>query len=436
MRICLLLLWLCLALSNITAQTDDVKKLETALFNLPDVSFVRQSEPCAFPLKYMLRIRQPLDHADPGKGYFFQRVQLTHHGFEQPVLMQTQGYELFLGKHELENALDANHLNCEHRFFGESLPDTMAWPYLTLEQVAADLHHINTLFRQIYGGVWISSGISKGGQTTIFYAYFYPDDTEVAIPYVAPFNNGLEDRRIYDFLDTVGSQECRDKITAFQEYLLKNEEAALEKLQWYAKGAKLNFHYLGDSLGKAYELAVLEFSFSFWQWGGKCEDIPSGKMSLDSCLTYLLAISNIDFLSDKSMKLYGPHYYQAATQMGYYGYDIQPFKKVLKHFDHNPSAIFAPKESLPVVYDNSLNEKVARWLSEEGNNILYIYGGLDTWSADRITPSPTVNSRSFVLPGKDHGKARVRFMEAEMKQEFVRLLTEWTGLPVNMKALE
>lgn len=413
----------------LSAQADE-KRLEQALFELPDVSFKKVSSPGQQPLQYALRIKQPLDHSDPARGYFQQRVILTHHGFGQPTLMQTQGYDLFNGKNELELAFDANHLNIEHRYFGESRPDSIQWKYLSLEQVTADLHHINQLFRTLYTGKWISTGISKGGQTTIFYKYFYPNDVDVWVPYVAPFNNGLEDKRIYTFLDTIGTPECRKKIQDFQIFLLQNEEKALEKLHWYAKGAGLSFQYLDNSLGKAFEYTVLEYSFSFWQWGSQCADIPLGQ-PLDSCLNHLLKVSDLGFFADAGMTNYASHYYQAATQMGYYGYNIAPFRKYLRHFTANPLATFAPKSAGAVVYDNSLNEKVDQWLREKGNNMIYIYGGNDTWSADRITPSARVNSKSYILPGKDHGKARIKYMDKAMQNDVKQTLAQWLGVSPN-----
>lgn len=421
--------------STAGAQSAEEKKLERALFDLPDISFKRISEPGSTELTYMVRVRQPLDHTDPSKGFFYQRVDFLHRGFDHPVVMNTQGYALNFGKNELQVALDANYLNIEHRFFAESTPDPVQWKYLTLEQVTADLHYINQLFKKLYKTKWISTGISKGGQTTIFYKYFYPDDVDVSVPYVAPFNYNIEDKRIYRFLDSIGTPECRKKIFDVQQYLLQQEDKALEKLQWYVKGANLSFNYLDNSLGKAYELAVLELSFSFWQWGADCNEIPV-KQSLDSTLNYLLRISGLDFFADAGMKTYASHYYQAGTQMGYYGYNIEPFKKYIKHFTSNPSAVFMPKEAGAVPYDNSLNEKAGRWLQEKGNNIIYIYGGFDTWSAERVVPSSAVNSRSFILPGKDHGQARIKNMDTAMKTEIKQLLENWTGLSADFSLLK
>ena len=100
----------------------------------------------------------------------------------------------------------------EHRYFGESMPDSLNYNYLNLKQATADLHHIRQLFGQIYTGKWVSTGVSKGGATTIFYRYFYPEDVDASVPYVAPVNREQEDQRLYRFLDTIGTDQCREKI--------------------------------------------------------------------------------------------------------------------------------------------------------------------------------------------------------------------------------
>ena len=410
----------------------DKQQLERELFNLPNVSFTDVSKPGDPYLSYDLTIEQPLDHQHPEKGSFSQWVHLRHLGFNQPTVIETHGYEMRQNKNEVEQILDANNIGVEYRFFGKSVPDSMQWKYLTVEQAAADLHVINQLFRQIYAGKWISTGISKGGQTTLYYKLYYPEDVDLAIPYVAPIDNALEDTRIYTFLDTIGKPECRNKIYDFQKFLLVNEDKAMEKLKWYSKGAKLKFNYTGD-IGKAYEMAILEYSFSFWQWGRSCDSIPTNK-SLDTYLDELLETSNISFFSDDQMDQYAPHYYQ-AEQTGYYSYNIEPFKKYIKYFTGNPSAIFPPKTAESHPQYGPINEKLQEWLKTKGNNILYIYGGIDTWSAARVLVSDQVNSKSFLIPGANHRSARIKNLPEDMKTEFAGKIKDWTGLVCHLKIL-
>jgi hypothetical protein len=109
----------------------ELPKIERILYDLPDISFEKLNiENSPYP-EYKLKIKQPLDHKNPEKGHFYQQVRITHHGFDRPTVMSTQGYQIFLGKSEIEAMLDANHLNIEHRFFGESVPDSLQWQYLT-----------------------------------------------------------------------------------------------------------------------------------------------------------------------------------------------------------------------------------------------------------------------------------------------------------------
>ena len=67
--------------------------LETLLFELPDVVFKKIETADNFETTYELRVKQPIDHSDVSKGYFHQRVFLSHRGFDQPTIMITEGYD-------------------------------------------------------------------------------------------------------------------------------------------------------------------------------------------------------------------------------------------------------------------------------------------------------------------------------------------------------
>lgn len=406
------------------------KEIEKTLYDLPDVIFHEIEAPEGYEAAYELHIKQPIDHQNPEAGYFYQRAFLSHKGFDRPTVIATEGYQRPANRmYELSQLLSANQLDVEHRFFGASIPDSANWKYLNLENATADLHHIKELFGQLYNGKWISTGISKGGQTTIFYRYFYPNDVDVSVPYVAPLNLSTEDQRIYTFLDTVCSDECRKKIQDFQKAVLKKRDEILPRLYWQTQGAKLDFNYL--PFEKAFEYAVLEYSFSFWQWGAHCEDIPPADAPADSLLAHLLAVSGLDFFADESMKNYASHYYQAGSQMGYYGYRTEPFKGLLKALpmQPHPSAIFMP-DKMPVTFTDDLVRKVYDWVNSHGNNMVFINGDSDTWSSTAVRPSGKTNAVFFFLPGKDHGQARIKNMTEAEHQKFVKTLEDWLGMDI------
>ncbi len=413
--------------ANLGAQNPNIQEL---LFTLPDVIFEKISTPLGYEAAYELKIKQPIDHEHPEKGYFYQRAYLSHKGFERPTVMVTQGYSSSRNRvGEVAELLSANQLDIEHRYFGESLPDSIDYAYLTLEQATADLHHINEVFKQIYTKQWISTGISKGGQTTIFYRYFYPEDVDVSIPYVAPLNLSLEDERIYNFLDTVGSDACREKILAVQKRLLTERETVFPLLRWYTYGAQLRFNYL--TFEEAFEYAVLEYSFSFWQWGSDCEKIPSADAPIEEILYHFVTVSGLDFFADASMKAYASHYYQAGAQMGYYGYNIKPFKDLLKALPttKNPSAVFMPNKMV-VPFDNEIPKKALSWVKNKGDRMVYINGNSDTWSATAIRPSKNVDALFFFLTGEDHAGARIKNMSQAEREELITALERWLKLEI------
>lgn len=427
----LLILIISFCFANLLLAQNATNDLEVALFNLPDVTFKKIDTPDGFQSAYELKVRQPIDHKNPALGYFTQRVFLTHSGFDRPTIICTEGYQRPSNRiYELSTLLKGNQLDVEHRYFGESVPQKLDYQYLTLEQETADLHHINEIFRQIYKGKWLSTGISKGGQTTIYYRYFYPADVDVAVPYVAPLNQSLEEPRIYAFLDTVGSDECRAKIKAVQMRLLKNRQEVLGKLNWFTKGANLKFTYL--TFEQAFEYAVLEYQFSFWQLGNDCSKIPDDKMPLDSTIAHFLRVSDLGFFADEQIAGYASHYYQAGDQMGYYGYRTEDFKGLLKALPMNPhpSAIFTPGK-VPNHFDGVLPKNVAKWLDDWGNNFIYINGDSDTWSATAVRPSGKTNAVFFFLPKTGHAGARIKNMTKAEHEKLVTTLEKWLGMEID-----
>ena len=388
------------------------------LYELPDIAFEEIENVSDFEATFVLSVKQPLDHSDPSKGYFHQKVYLTHRGFDRPTVLVTEGYNCAkVYVYEMTTLLGGNQVEVEHRFFGESMPDSLDYAFLNLKQATADLHHVKELLGTLYEKEWVSTGISKGGATTIFYKYFYPEDVAVGVPYVAPINTSFEEARIYHFFDTIGSSSCRKDITDFQIQLLKNRAKILPLLDLYVYGTGNHFTY--KRLDEAFELAVLEFPFSFWQYGKDCGKIPKASTPLEEQIKYLLEVSNVTFFSDEEIARLTSHYYQSAQEMGYYGYEVKPFKNYLKALstEQNPHAAFLPEE-MQVAFDGTLLMEVNKWLEKDGNDLIYIYGGIDTWSASAVPPNDSVNSAWFFLSGKHHGNARYKNLTLDEKKRF------------------
>ena len=418
-------LLLLLSLPIFMSAQPSLSSIEQQLYSLPDIIFKAIDTPNGYEAAYELHVKQPIDHDHPEKGYFYQRVFLSHRSFDAPVVIATEGYTRSANRmYELTNYLNANQVDVEHRYFGTSIPEDKDYQYLNLKQATADLHHIRELLGQIYKQSWVSTGISKGGQTTIFYRYFYPDDVAASVPYVAPLNLELKEKRIYEFLSEVGTKECRDDIREIQVELLEQRKEVLPRLQWHAKGAGQEFTYI--SLEEAFEYAVLEYPFSFWQMGFDCATIPDPeKAALDEVLEHFMNVVGLSLYTDQSMEDYGSHYWQAGTEMGYYGFETEHFKKLLKKLDGEPSAIFMPGKA-PMTFEPTLVKEVYDWTQKEAENMIYIYGATDTWTATGVPPSDEVkNALWFIMDGKDHGNARIRNMTDADRNKLLKTLNKW-----------
>lgn len=427
------LVWiLLLGVITITKAQTQTKNLEKLLFELPDVIFNKIETAKGFESTYELKIKQPLDHTDPSKGFFYQRAFLSHKGYDRPTVIITEGYKRSENRvYELTELINGNQIDVEHRFFGESLPASQDYKYLNLKQATADLHYIRELFGKIYNGKWLSTGVSKGGATTIYYEYYYPNDIDVSVPYVAPINRSFEDRRIYSFLDKVGSDDCRKKIKDFQVRLFENRDEIMPLLRLYSKGRKSKFTHV--SIEEAFEYAVLEYPFSFWQYGASCDKIPDENASVEELVVYMNSVSDIHFYDDKTVCYLEPHYYQSAQEMGYYGFEIKEFKKYLKFLptDKNPHATFIPSYSKEIVFDGELLKNVKKWLDSEANKFIYIYGGIDTWSATAVPVNKKVDSQWFFMEGKHHGNARIKNMTDTEKIRLIATLEKWLSIKIN-----
>lgn len=408
------------------ASSAQVPALE-AFLNSAGVKFSRMEGFDHFKQSYELELTQLLDHTDPKSKVFKQRVRLNYVDSLRPVLLVTEGYDMWSSDaYELSPILGANEIVVEHRFFGMSQPDSLEWDKLNLKQVCADYHLIVELMKKFFKGKWVSTGISKGGQTCMMYKRNYPDDVQVCIPYVGPLNYSKEDPRIYSFLENVGSDKCRRKIEDLQRYFLRHQEIFVPMLKTVAERLSYTFSM---PLEKIFEYDVLEYSFSFWQWGAGCSAVPDTLSSAESLFKHLISVSSLDYWSDQEMKRMKPFFYQALTEMGYYGYDLNKFKGYLKHVDQSGYDFAFPKAERPD-FDPLIMKDLEQWLQLKGNNFIYIYGEKDTWSATAVEVGNKTNSIKYLIPDANHGSARIKNMPWEQKKQLYDVLERWLGVNI------
>ena len=426
MKRILSLLWLALLCVVTTWATPD--ELRQKLAALQGISGIEKLESEVYPEKYLVRITQQVDPKNPAAGTFTQRVVIGHVGFDRPTVIVTEGYGGAYAlnpkyQEELTKLLNANLVFVEYRYFLESTPEPKNWDYLTAENSAYDLHHVNQTFRQLYQGKWISTGISKGGQTTCLYRAYFPDDVDFSVPYVAPLNRAVEDGRHEPFLRQVGTKAERDRILAFQKAVLKQKAAIVPMLENYCQEHKLTFRI---PMAEVLDYSVLEYPFAIWQWGTPVDRVPEPTASAADLFKHLMEISEPSYFSNEQP--YVSFDVQACRELGYYGYDTAPFKGLLtiKSAKGYLNKLMLPTELIDQVeFRPELYHKVYNFLKDNDPKMIFIYGEIDPWSATRVpTFRGKKNEQIYIQPRGSH-RARIGNMPEEMKKQIMDQIHAW-----------
>ena len=421
-----LLAGLCLLLSTGPALATDPLVLLARIQALPGVQSASQG-PSPIPGTYFYRVifRQPLDHADPGGASFSQRVTLLHRDEAAPMVLVTDGYSTpwSATQQEITAALQTNQLRVEHRFFAGSTPASMDWGKLDIRQSADDLHAVVAAFRTLYPARWASTGASKSGMTSVYFRYFHPDDVDATVPYVAPTSQGDYDARYVQFLDRVGNPACRASLRRFQETALRRRDEV------QALVPPGDFGALG--LDRAYEFAVIELPFAFWQYRSidLCDDIPGVDASAADLLGFIDFVVGLDFFADPTLDFYAPYFYQAGTQLGAPRVDLRAFGDLLRYRRQDVPENYPPL-GVEKTFDGSAMAQVRQWVQVSAQRFVFIYGENDPWSTNPYDPSARNDAwRLWVRGvGGNHGASLARMTPADREFALAKL-RDWLGLP-------
>jgi len=201
---------------NNSTQTDPVAWLS----EIPGVSdvqkWVKNADTSIPKTIYSFNFEQLIDHQNPAKGTFKQRVVLTYNDPTATNILLTEGYAIdnepdSIAESGLSEMIKTNEINVEYRYFGSSLPeafDNLDFTYLNSEQASDDLHAIVTALKQSgrFPQKWIATGVSKSGITSALYAYYSEkkgyNDIDLYVPFCAPFCEKIADTRLGQYLET------------------------------------------------------------------------------------------------------------------------------------------------------------------------------------------------------------------------------------------
>lgn len=416
------------------------QSLENFLKSQPEIKSVEKIEGNDFFVAtYKVMVEQAVDHQNPAKGTFLQRVFIADKAVDHPVVFITEGYNGgYAGRqkyiNELSPMLNANQICMDHRYFGESWPDSIDWDYLTVRNAAADHHKVVELMKKYYTGKWLSTGISKGGQTVVYHRWLYPNDVDVSVPYVCPLNFGVEDGRHEPFIAHVpGTPELRQKIVDFQLQILKNRKIVLPKLEDFCKQNNYTFRI---SMDEVLDYCVLEYPFALWQWGRMVDKVPSADENMDLLFEHLMDVSGPSYFSIEGQEGIKSFFVQAARELGYYGYDTKPYQKYLsiKSAKGYLNKIFIP-ENLEINYNKKTAKQVRKFIKKTDSKILFIYGAWDPWFASSFKVPDKDNFLKIAKPYGSHS-TRINNLPVEQKKQVKKTLEKWMDMEVKINIKE
>ena len=358
---------------------------------------------------YEITITQPLDHLSP-QSTFKQRIYIGFQNFDAPTVIVTDGYAIgYASKSDYSNELaqefKANLVTVEHRFFGKSIPDSMDWKNLTVKQAAEDYHFIKNLLDTILTGKWISTGISKGGQAALAYKLFYPKDVVATVVYGTAVKNKktiVTDSLLFNLSQSV----CGQKVSALQLFCFKHKSNLLPLFNGFCFQKNFDFKPLENEAVLDYLL--LELPFSFWQNGSKCEEIPDTTASSEELATYIIKVVPPQFFSVKNKMQLESAFYMLYHELGYYEYNLQPFKSYLKQTEYLNS-YFAPP-TVSIQFDNTYQKSIVEFFESKASDTIYfIYGQNDPWALQT-----TIKKNRFIIKEGNH-KSRIANLDDKQR---------------------
>lgn len=375
--------------------------------------------------RFEVLIEQPVDHFNPLRGIFYQRLALLHKNVAEPMILQTSGYKIFsVALSMLAKAFEANQIQIEHRFFDQSTPADMDWSKLNIVQSAYDFHRITQTFRKVYAAKWVNTGASKGGMTSTYHRRYFPDDLDGTVADVAPLSFAQEDYRYVPFVEQAGGkayEACRQKLKDVQVALLKRRNELMPLISG-------NFLYLGGK-SVAYEHAAIELSYAFWQYQNPtdskvgCDHVPAPDSRAREMLDWVMAVNPVTDYGDENVFSFMPYYYQAATQLGGPAAGLSHLNAYRKH----PYSLLQYTPKVGIHYTNQRMRDVLSWATNQASQIIFVYGEFDPWSAGAYPrKSRGKDYHWYQVPGGNHS-SKIFKLPAKERDEALAIVGNWLG---------
>ncbi len=379
--------------------------------------------------RFQIDVTQPLNHDNSEGANFMQRLHLTHFSDTLPMVFVTTGYRESPNTIcETVQHLAWNQIVISHRFHDGAIPGQLTWEYLTTAQAAADYHRVVGLFKTLYPGPWLGTGRSKGGSTALFHRRFYPDDVDATIAYVAPVSLGLPDHRYMDWLNDQGDPDCQERLWKFQRFALEKRDSLLPIIDTYYNSVGSGPCFQTNII---LEWLITEYRYTFWQHeDADCLGIPDSTASAQEMWDHILSICwHAPMYTVEGKLRYEPFHYEILTELGGIVTDVEHIADLLQDVDSTTVRLLGP-EGTDLTFHPEVMQDINHWLQTEGNNIIYIYGGIDHVTAAAVELTGQTNALKFVIPTEDHGALAEDLNESDQTL-LISALEQWLGVEID-----
>ncbi|MEN3583239.1 S28 family serine protease [Streptomyces sp. ZYX-F-203] len=423
----------------VASETSPSADIRERLLSIPGMRLIEEKPYPGYRF-LVLEYTQPVDHRNPDRGTFRQRLTVLHKAVDRPTVFHTSGYHVSTtpGRREPTQIVDGNQVSLEHRFFTPSRPNPADWSTLDIRQAADDQHRLFTALKPIYPRKWLATGGSKGGMTATYYERFHPGDMDGVVAYVAP--NDVVDREdsAYDrFFATVGTAECRARLEGVQREALVRRESLKRRYAEHAAREGYTFGTIGG-LDRAYEAVVLDYLWGFWQYGSveDCAAVPADaeRAGDDAIWESVDSHSGFAFYTDQMLAPYTPYFYQAGTQLGSPDIRFPHIEREYVRYGYQPPRHFVPRE-IPMRFRPGAMRDVDRWVRHHAHRMLFVNGENDPWGAEPFRLGAGArDSHVLTAPGMNHGADVAGLAPKERALATARIL-DWAGVaPARVRA--
>src|SRR5262249_1241245 len=155
---------------------------------------------------------------------------------------------------------------------------------------------------------------------------------------------------------------------------------------------------------KAFEFAVDEMPFLFWQYGSQsgCANIPDSTATADDLFSFLDKTVDLYTYSDLDLTSFLPYYHQSATQLGYPAHAEDYLAEPLLYPSQDQGPAYVPASVPLPAYDPAAMVDIQTWVKAQGQRLLLLYGEADPWAAGAIDLGAATDSFKLVVPTGNH----------------------------------